>query len=44
MPMMLITVRKRTYCKNAEALVVTTKETGPEVKADKPNYMVISRE
>ena len=29
---------------NAEALVVATKETGPEVNADKTKYMVMSRE
>ena len=29
---------------NAEALLVATKEIGPEVNADKTKYMVISRE
>ena len=28
--------------KNTEALVVTSKETGQEVTADKTNYMVMS--
>jgi hypothetical protein len=29
---------------NAEALVVASKEIGPEVNADKSKYMVMSRE
>jgi hypothetical protein len=29
---------------NAEVLVVATKETGPEVNADKTKYMIISRD
>jgi hypothetical protein len=32
-----------TVKKNAEALVVATKEIGLEVNADKTNYMVMSR-
>ena len=34
----------RTVKKNAEALVVATKEIGLEVNADKTKYMVMSRE
>ena len=33
-----------TVKENAEALVVATKEIGPEVNADKTKYMVMSRE
>jgi hypothetical protein len=33
-----------TVKKNAEALVVATKETGLEVNADKTKYMVMSRD
>jgi predicted TIM-barrel enzyme len=34
----------RTIKKNAEALVVAGKETGLEVKADKTNYIVMTRD
>jgi hypothetical protein len=33
-----------TIKKNAEALVVASKETGLEVNADETNYMVMSRD
>ena len=33
-----------TVKENAEALVVASKETGPEVNADKTKYMVMSRD
>ena len=33
-----------TVKKNAEALIVATKETGLEVNADKTKYMVMSRD
>jgi len=33
-----------TVKKNAEALVVATKETGLEVNADKTKYMIMSRD
>jgi hypothetical protein len=37
--------RKHTYCKkNAEALVVATKESGLEVNGDKTKYMIMSRD
>ena len=35
--------RKRTYCKNADALKVASKEIGLEVNSDKSKYMVVSR-
>ena len=34
----------RTVKENAEALVVATKEIGPEVNADKTKYMIMSRD
>src|SRR5215469_16211449 len=33
-----------TVKKNAEALLVATKEIGPEVNADKTKYMIVSRD
>ena len=33
-----------TVKENAEALVVATKEIGPEVNADKTKYMIMSRD
>ena len=34
----------RTVNKNTDALVVTSKETGPEVNANKTKYMIMSRD
>ena len=36
--------RIHTLKENAEALVAATRETGPEVSADKTKYMVMSRD
>jgi hypothetical protein len=37
--------RKRTcYEKNTEALVVASKETGPEINSDKTKYMIMCRD
>jgi len=46
MPMMLIYWggSVRTVEENAEALVVATKEIGPEVNADETKYMIMSRD
>ena len=42
--MLIYWVEAKVLLKNAEALVVSTKETGLEVNADKTKYMVMSRD
>jgi len=37
-------VRKHTFYKETEALVVSSKETGLEVNANRTKYMVVSRD